>query len=127
MSNNMPKSGEFCWNELSTGDVSEAKKFYSELFDWQINDVPMGDFTYTMMKSGDKEIAGIVQSQQQGAPSQWMSYVKVDNLEDTVTKAQKLGAEVKVPATTVGEMGKLAVIQDPAGAEIALWQQIKSN
>ena len=47
----------FCWHELLTGDPGVAKKFYGKLFDWHFEDMPMGDMSYTMIKTGE-EMAG---------------------------------------------------------------------
>ena len=35
--------GDFCWAELATTDQDAAKKFYTSVFDWAIEDVPLGD------------------------------------------------------------------------------------
>ena len=39
--------GSFCWFELATSDQNAAKSFYSNLFGWVINDVPMGQYEGT--------------------------------------------------------------------------------
>jgi len=72
--------GMFCWVELSTTDQAAAKKFYSELFGWTINDVPMGpDSFYTMLQLNGREVAALYQMSaeqaQQGVPSNWLPYV----------------------------------------------------
>jgi len=44
--------------ELNTTDVSKAKTFYGKLFDWTLDDVDMGNSTYTMIKVGEAPLAG---------------------------------------------------------------------
>jgi predicted enzyme related to lactoylglutathione lyase len=39
--------------ELTSNDVGKAKTFYNTLFDWKLEDMPMGDMTYTMIKVGE--------------------------------------------------------------------------
>lgn len=129
MSNETPKPGHFCWNELATNDVAGAKEFYGSLFGWETHDIDMGDMTYTMVKKDDKDIAGIMQlpKEVQGkVPPHWMSYVTVEDVDAMLTKAQELGAKVTVPVMQAGDYGRLAVIEDPTGAHIAFWQQLKS-
>ncbi len=129
MSNDMPQPGEFCWNELMTSDVPKAKEFYKALFGWDSQDHDMGSMVYTMFKSGDKVIGGMMQipaEKEQQIPPHWMSYVLVPNLEKAVEKAQSLGAVLVVPPKAAGEFGHLAVIKDPTGAHIALWLPAKS-
>lgn len=122
---NKAQSSEFCWNELMTSDVPRAKEFYKALFGWESQDHDMGDMVYTMFKSGDKGIGGMMQippGKENQIPPHWMSYVSVANLEQAVEKAQKLGATLVVPPKAAGEFGRLAVILDPTGAHIALWE-----
>jgi uncharacterized protein len=128
MSNNA-KQGEFCWNELMTGDVNKAKEFYSNLFDWEVEDHKYGEnMTYTMLKKGEKNVGGLMQIPEgfEQIPPHWMSYVYVDDVDQTVKKAKSLGATIKQEPMAVGDFGRLAVLKDPTGAHIAIWQSIKS-
>jgi uncharacterized protein len=51
-------------------------------------------------------------------PSQWIPYIAVDNVDESLAKATKLGAKTCVPAMSIGEIGRIAIIQDPQGATI---------
>lgn len=120
--------GEFCWNELVTPDPKKAKEFYSALLDWKFEDMPTEGMTYTIIKKGDKGVGGLMQTpqgQEKFIPPHWMSYVYVDNLEEILKKAQNLGAKIILPIKVAGEFGRLAIIQDPTGAHIALWNTEK--
>lgn len=120
------KAGEFCWNELATRNVKEAKEFYSKSFGWQFSDHQIGDSTYSMIKCGGQEFGGMWQipHDQTDIPPHWMSYILVDNLEQSLDTVKKNGAQVKVPTTKAGEFGMFAIIIDPTGAHIALWQSL---
>ena len=91
--------GTFCWPELLTTDAEGAKKFYSELFGWELRDDEMGpDQVYTMaMIEGDNVGAMYKRSAEQekaGVPPHWLSYVSVDNVDDVVEKAKEYGGNV---------------------------------
>lgn len=119
------KTGEFCWNELATHDLKSAKEFYSKLLGWQYTEHEMDGMTYTMIKAKDDAFGGIWQiptDKKDEIPPHWMGYILVEDVEETVEKAKKLGATVKVPVMKAGEMGKLAMVVDPTGAHIAFWQ-----
>ncbi|MBS0351631.1 MAG: VOC family protein, partial [Proteobacteria bacterium] len=58
MDKNMPKQGEFCWNELMTPDAHKAKEFYRSLFGWEFQSKKVDNATYEMIKSGDKPGGG---------------------------------------------------------------------
>ncbi len=123
-----PKVGEFVWNELYTPNLSASKEFYGNLFGWKFTDMPMGDTTYTLIRLNDKEFAGIwaIPSNMQDKISpHWMSYVLVENAEESLQKAVKLGARQIKEVTKAGDMGHFAIIADPTGAFIAFWQPNK--
>ncbi len=113
--------GAFCWNELITRDVPAAKKFYSQLFGWSLEDMPFGDATYTIVKVKDEEVGGMMQTPPHcaGGPPFWGIYVTVDNVDQTAKKAQELGAKIIVPLTDVPGVGRFFMFQDPQGAMIS--------
>jgi len=59
-----------------------------------------------------------------GAPSHWMAYVLVDDVESSTNKARELGAKVFVEKSQAGKYGYFSVIADPTGAVLALWENI---
>ena len=59
--------------ELNSTDVQKAKSFYGQLFDWKLEDVPMGPMTYTMIGVGAGTGGGITQQMMPGAPSAWLA------------------------------------------------------
>lgn len=116
-------SNPFVHVELHTDDLAKAKKFYSELFDWKLEDVEMpGGRTYTMISVGDGTGGGMMKNPMPGASPTWLAYVGVDDIEDAPRRAEKLGAKVIEGVKKVGEFGSMSVIQDPTGAYLALWQ-----
>jgi uncharacterized protein len=121
----IPKVGELCWSELATANVQAAKDFYGKVFGWEFTEHHMGDMTYTMAKTDGKEFAGIMpipKGQEKQIPAHWISYILVENLDKSVEIARKHGATVIKPADNAGEFGRFAIIADPTGAQIALWQ-----
>ena len=119
--------GTFCWVELSTTDTEAAKSFYADLFGWEADDTPVpGGGTYTMCRKDGQFVAAIQQLQEamsaQGHPPFWLSYVSVDDVDAAAARAGELGATVMAPPFDVMAAGRMAVIQDPQRAALALWQ-----
>jgi predicted enzyme related to lactoylglutathione lyase len=113
--------------ELNSTDAPRARKFYQGLFDWNLSDMQMGNGqTYTMVDVGKNPGGGIgggMQPQMMpGAPSAWLSYVGVENLSQTVARARSLGGQVFEERIDVPGMGALAIIADPTGAVLGLWE-----
>ncbi len=109
--------------ELATTDVGKAKEFYGALFDWKLEDVPMGPgMTYTLIGVGEGTGGGMMKHPIPGAPSAWLAYVLVDDIAASTRKASALGAKVMRDITEVPGMGHFSIITDPTGAVLALWQ-----
>ena len=108
--------------ELNTTDVAKAKGFYGKLFDWKMEDVPMESGTYTMIGVGDGTGGGLMKHPMPAAPSMWLAYVLVDDIEAATRKAKSLGATVVKDVTEVMGMGWLSIISDPTGAVLGMWK-----
>ena len=117
----------FVHAELNTTDLEKSKKFYSKLFDWKYEEIPGADgLEYTTIEVGDTggygSGGGMLRQRMPGAPSAWMPYVLVDDVEAATKKAQSLGATILKDVTEVAGMGSLSILTDPTGAIIGLWQ-----
>jgi len=110
--------------ELQTGDVAKAKEFYSKLFDWRLEDLPMpdGKGTYTMINVGEGTGGGMVTSPAPGVPPHWLAYIGVEDVAASTEKAKSLGATVVQDVMEVGSHGWMSIIVDPTGATFALWK-----
>jgi len=122
--------GTFCWIELGTTDAGAAKKFYSELFGWSANDIPAGPgMIYTMLQLDGKDVAALYelteQHRAQGVPSHWLPYVAVASADESAEKVTSLGGKVIMAPFDVMDVGRMSLIQDPAGAMFALWEARK--
>jgi predicted enzyme related to lactoylglutathione lyase len=115
--------GTFCWVDLGTSDARSAKTFYSDLFLWEYEDVPMGDgSTYTLASRNGHVVAGLYDIRAAGQPPAWVSYVAVEEVDAAADRARELGATVISGPEDAGHVGRLAVLADPTGAVFALWQ-----
>lgn len=108
--------------ELNTTDLDKAKAFYSKLFAWKLEDVPMPGGSYTMISVGEGTGGGMMKHPMPGAPSMWLAYVQVDDIAAATQKAKALGATVIKEVTEVMGAGWLSIITDPTGAPLGLWK-----
>lgn len=110
--------GTFCWADLGVADRDGAKAFYGELFGWEAEDRPgpSGD-VYTFLKKDGAMVAGL----REGTPL-WLSYVSVENLEETLERARATGATVEREIHDASPAGRLAAVSDPLGAAFGLWE-----
>ena len=119
--------GIISWQELVTQDPEGSTKFYSELLDWSTESMEMPNGTYTFFNAGERPAAGMMKppAERGDAPTMWVSYITVEDLDATVAKAQELGAHLCMPPTDVPGKGRFAGVVDPQGAMIAFWEFAK--
>jgi predicted enzyme related to lactoylglutathione lyase len=109
--------------ELNTSDTSRAQKFYGQVFNWKLQ--PNPQMGYTMIDVGKGVGGGMQKKPMAWAPTQWLPYVEVSNVADTLAKARAAGAQVVVEEMAVGEMGKIGIFIDPTGAGLGVWAAAK--
>jgi predicted enzyme related to lactoylglutathione lyase len=116
-------AGVPCWVEAVVPDARAATVFYKAVFGWQPNGpgpMPDGGEYFVAHLEGD-EVAGIG-TLPAGATPHWATYVRVDDVDDTVRRANAAGGATIVPPLDAPPAGRLAVIADPSGATLGLWQ-----
>jgi uncharacterized protein len=106
--------------ELHTQDPEGAKKFYKELFDWKLEDLP--DMNYTVINVGEGTGGGIMKSALPDALPRWVPYVLVNDVAASTEKAKSLGAAILAEVTEIPDFGWYSMILDPTGAAFGLWQ-----
>jgi predicted enzyme related to lactoylglutathione lyase len=119
--------GTFSWVDLATTDAEGAKAFYSGLFGWEVEDMPVGDgSTYSMARKDGQYVAAMSKQRDEeaamGIPPHWNVYVTVDDVDAAAAKASDAGGNVILPPFDVLEAGRMAVVQDPTGAFFMMWQ-----
>ena len=128
-----PKPGHFSWNELLTADTKASAEFYGKLFGWKAEPfsppgTPPEAPPYLVFKTAGGETmgaGGMMPLPAPGMPTHWLAYVIVENADHSLAKAVELGAKVLAPVMCIGEVGRVAVIQDPLGAAIGLHEPPK--
>ncbi len=107
------------WNELQTNDIEAARTFYAAVFDWTF-EVDAND--YVLCKAGDRGQAGMmkIEAEWGPVPPNWTNYFLVADVEASAAKVEELGGNLMVAPTAAGEVGKIAVAQDPQGAHFSI-------
>jgi predicted enzyme related to lactoylglutathione lyase len=120
----MNASSRFVWHDFNTKDVDGAKRFYSELFNWQFESSE--NASYVHIKAGDQMIGGLRQSgPHEHGPASWLGYVGVDDVNATVAAVTAHGGKVYMPTTVMANVGTFAVVADPLGAAFAPWKSAR--
>ncbi|MFN8523688.1 MAG: VOC family protein [Chloroflexota bacterium] len=115
------------WTDLATTDDEGAVAFYSALFGWKDNPVPMGpNAFYHMFELNGVSVSAMrvlePAEREMGVPPHWTTYFSVDNVDEATERAAAAGGTVVMPCTDVFDAGRMSMVQDPQGAYFALWQ-----
>lgn len=117
--------------EIPAGDPDKLSEFYTQLFGWRIDKVPM--------EGGDYYITSTVETDEQGVPKEPgainggiyrrespeqrpMNYVNVESIDEYVSKAKGLGANVTLDKMPIPGMGYFAQLVDPDGNTFGLFE-----
>ena len=126
----MPADGAFCWQELATTDLDAAQTFYKTLLGWEIKEgkAPACEgsegppMVYNEIVVAGEHVGGMYRMGPEygGAPSHWMAYVAVDDVDAKARQVWELGGKVCVPPMDIPHVGRFCVVNDPTGATISL-------
>ncbi len=105
--------------ELHSKDIDRSKKFYSGLFDWKLEEAGMD---YTMITVGEGTGGGMMKDTRSGGPDNWLPYILVGDVKESIKKARTLGGTVIEDITEIPDFGWYSVIKDPTGAVFGIWQ-----
>jgi predicted enzyme related to lactoylglutathione lyase len=118
--------GAFSWNELQSRDVEGSKAFYNSVFGWGevTHEIPPPVSSYTEWKLKGNTIGGMLPmppTVPAEVPTRWIAYFAVVDLDESLAKAQELGATMVMPPMQV-DAGRFSLITDPQGATLAIIQ-----
>ena len=122
-------SGQVTWNDLTVPDAESVRQFYESVVGWTSSPVAMGDYSdYSMMDAAGNVVAGVCHAKGENAniPPTWLMYVTVQDLDGCVARCHASGGEVLDGPRAAGG-AQIAVIKDPAGAVLALYEPKPSS
>jgi predicted enzyme related to lactoylglutathione lyase len=126
MSETKKQVGSIGWLDLTVNDADGIRDFYSAVTGWQPEPLSMGEYNDYVMSSPDdgQAMAGVCHARgtNEGLPAQWLAYIVVADLDASIENCNAHEGKLIVPAKNMGGQGRYCVIQDPAGAVIALFE-----
>lgn len=118
--------------DIPAEDIERAKKFYSELFSWDIKKVPgfdEGDMEYRSVEtaddSGKKGLAGGI-GKKRDPQQQIVNYIGVSSIDEYMKKVEESGGKLISQKQAVPGVGYLAVCMDTENNPFGLWQDDKN-
>ncbi len=118
---------------LPVNDMERANKFYSDIFGWEITEIPEHT-QYQMVKTVETDeneiplepgaINGSLYVRE--SPEDYPEItIEVSSIDTYLKKIQKSGGKIITPRTAAGDMGFYAEFIDPEGNVMGLWEEAK--
>ena len=109
--------------EVISDDPERAQQFYAELFDWQVDASPeMEGYALVDTGAGEGAVGGGIGPSQGPGDTGVKIYVRVDDLDAYLARAEQLGGAALVPPMELpGDFGRIAIVADPDGNAVGLW------
>lgn len=105
--------------EIAAKDREAAGKFYSDVFGWNVQQMPEMNYATFEAEGGP---GGGLNPVENNPPAPVMVYINTDDIDATLKKIQELGGKVLRPKDVVPGMGQFAFFSDPSGTPLAVWQ-----
>jgi predicted enzyme related to lactoylglutathione lyase len=117
-------AGTPCWVDLTTSDVEGAAAFYAALHGWTAREVMEGPYLFFEHDGQVVGGLGLLQEEQRaaGMPPAWSMYVRVDDVAQTIARAEALGGSATLAPLEIPGHGIMAAVADPQGGVTMLWQ-----
>jgi predicted enzyme related to lactoylglutathione lyase len=121
-----PAVGTIGWIDLTVKEAEKVKEFYAGVVGWEPEAVDMGGYSDFNMKSPatGEPAAGVCHKRGGNAeiPSSWMVYIHVADLATSARRCTDLGGKVLLGPKGSESSGRYCIVEDPAGAVVALFQ-----
>lgn len=113
--------------DITIPDAGALKDFYTQVIGWQTENMPMkdeaGDYADFIMKdTAGNWMGGVCHARgvNNDLPPQWIVYVNVADVLQSIEKCLQLGGKVLKEAKNEDGITAYALLQDPVGAIIAI-------
>jgi len=125
MTRPVPKEHTLVHFEIPASDPAKIAKFYEQLFGWKFQKWEGGNMDYWLIQhkdasSPDDTMGGLYK--RNTPQEQFLNYILVKSVDDSVNKATGLGAKVMMAKQEIPNIGWFAVLTDPDGNTFALYQ-----
>ena len=117
--------------EIPYDDQERAKKFYQDVFGWQISKFPDMDYHLATTTPSDEKMhpkepgainGGLLPKDPTG--SHPMIVIDVPSIEEHIKKVESSGGKTVMPVMKIGEFGLYARVSDTEGNIIGIWQTL---
>jgi hypothetical protein len=117
-------NNEWLWAELWTSDTVAAAGFYLDVLGLKSTTVEdSSGKPYMLLGRDGVARAGVVKLPFKGVEPNWLAYILVQNVKDTVDTIEKHGGELVMAPGASADQVTTAIVSDPTGGVFAIQQR----
>jgi predicted enzyme related to lactoylglutathione lyase len=106
--------------EIPSSNMDQTKDFFSKVFEWEFKPFGKG---YMLFNNHKGIMVGVRQVEKVNSGDTTVFHINVSNIDETLDKAKSGGGSVFKEKTVIPAMGWYALIKDPQGNIIGLYQK----
>ena len=107
--------------EIASPNLERASDFYRDLFDWEIGEEEIEG--YRLVRTAEGSIGGGLLRAPEGVFPYVTIYAAVDDLRETLQRAEDLGGKMVVEPMPIPGVGSFAMFQDPDGVIVGIVEE----
>jgi predicted enzyme related to lactoylglutathione lyase len=102
--------GKFVWADIFSNDVNATRRFYEQLFGWELRWISEPPDPYGIFSADGYDVAGLAYRDVEGADAyaRWVHYLSVADASQAAQVVERLGGRTLL-AQSVAERGKFAI------------------
>ncbi|UHA72509.1 VOC family protein [Paenibacillus sp. 481] len=119
-------AGEFCWLDIKTCNMASVQTFYKDVLNWRYQQESWPHRLYPTIYAGNDQVGGFTDLNSPAFPPGTKPhisvYVAVNHVDQTVARVEQAGGNLLLEPFDLGDFGRMATIQDSAGAVLSIWE-----
>ena len=117
--------GEINHVEFPADDPERAKRFYSAVAGWEFSE-PEGMPDYHLFRSGEG-YGGAIGKRGESIAGKLRIYIEVNSIDEALAASDRTGGKTNEPKSDIPGVGFFAVVTDPEGTEVGLFQSTRAG
>ena len=110
------------WIDLGIPDLERAMAFYGAVFGWEFEVGPPETMRYTICRLDGRAVAALAETDSSSTSFWWQVHFATADCDATVARVVDGGGSVVMAADDMMDLGRMAIVKDPAGTQFGLWQ-----
>lgn len=103
------------WVDLHSKDIDKDLAFIHDALGLKTAEMSMPNGAYHILEPETKTRGGAMASMNPQAPSMWLAWIAVDDVDQTLERVTRHGGKVLAPAWDADTVGRMAIASDPVG------------